>query len=87
MDKKELEVQLATEAAVLVQRRTDFDAARAEYLRASKRDCHRSEGSGAQDARHEALLETFRNDERMAEAALNNQQRVVAELAEKFAKN
>ncbi len=87
MDKKELEVQLANEAAVLVKCRTAFDTVRAEYLRALQRDCHRSEGSGAQEARHEAILETLRNDERMADAALSNQLRVVAELAEKFAKN
>ena len=48
----------------------ELEAARAAYLSALKRDCERSEGSGAQERRNDERLERLRNAEYEAEQEL-----------------
>ncbi|EPJ2775198.1 hypothetical protein ACTHEV_005157 [Klebsiella pneumoniae] len=84
MKNKEKEARILEETQTLLNLGSVYANAREEYLSELARDCERSEGSGAQEARRDAHQNKLREAERSAESALNAQKQLVSRLTEEF---
>ncbi|HGM6909261.1 TPA: hypothetical protein ACKQDN_002217 [Serratia marcescens] len=84
MNDKEKEARILEETKTLFNLGSAYTNAREEYLSELNRDCERSDGSGAQEARRDAHQNKLREAERSAESALNAQKQLVTRLTEEY---
>lgn len=84
MNDKEKETRILEETQTLLKLGSAYANAREEYLSELARDCERSDGSGAQEARRDAHQNELREAERSAESALNAQKQLVTKLTEEY---
>lgn len=84
MNDKEKEALILKETQTLLNLGSVHKNARREFLSELERDCERSEGSGAQEARREAIQNGLREAERSAQAALDAQKTLVSRLTDEY---
>ncbi|HHH2010203.1 TPA: hypothetical protein ACPZUO_003777 [Yersinia enterocolitica] len=80
MDKKKLEITLANAESQKTILENAYKIAYADYSDEIRKDAERTASSVEQEDRREARLEKYRNSERAAKTALDNQTQVVSDL-------
>ncbi|POY53464.1 hypothetical protein F018LOC_03129 [Pectobacterium versatile] len=84
MTNKEQEEVILNETQNLFNLRSNYKNAKDEYLSELRRDCERSDGSFAQEARREANQNELREAERSAKSALDAQEKLVSMLTKEY---
>jgi hypothetical protein len=84
MNDKVKEARILEETQTLLNLGSAYTNAREEFLSELRRDCERSEGSGAQEARRDAHRNELKEAERSAGAALDAQKQLVTKLTEEY---
>ncbi len=84
MTNKEQEEVILIETQKLFNLRSSYTNAKDEYLSELRRDCERSDGSFAQEARREAHQNELREAERSAKSALDAQEKLVSRLTKEY---
>lgn len=84
MKDKEQEEAILRATQDLFNLRSSHTNARGEYLSELSRDCERSDGSFAQEARREAHQNELREAERSAKSALDAQEQLVSRLTKEY---
>lgn len=86
MKPQEIEKSLGYELSILNTLRAQYDTKRAFNLSEIERSCSRRDGSERQDRMHDEHMDKCRDDEQNAERAMDEQQKIVSMLAEKYVK-
>ncbi|MGV6480778.1 hypothetical protein ACT2VT_000192 [Pantoea agglomerans] len=84
MNNKEKEEIFLKETQTLLNLGSAYTNAREKFLSELDRDCERSGGSGAQEARRDSIQNELREAERSAKAALDAQKQLVTRLTEEY---
>lgn len=79
-----IEDAILKETQALFTARTNYKVARDNYLSELERDCERSEGSMAQEARRESHQRELREADRSAKAVLDAQEKKVDDLKKQY---
>ncbi|WP_350313754.1 hypothetical protein OHJ28_09720 [Dickeya fangzhongdai] len=84
MTNKEQEEVILSETQKLFNLYSSYTHAKDEYLSELRRDCERSDGSFAQEARREAYQNELLEAERSAKSALDAQEKLVSRLTKEY---
>ena len=84
MNDKEKEDRILKETQTLFSLRYNYKNASSDYLSELRRDCERSDGSHAQEARREAHQNELREAEHSAKSALDAQVQLISSLTKDY---